>query len=652
MLAVHHLALCILVLAAVATAQQPNSADARLLLNGMGTNGPWPVAAGLAHTGALGTVQLTSAAATTPVPFALAFGHLAVGHMSFGAQSLDLDTSACGFSVVMNGFDPGHPFQSWSWLATQFQVTVWFPNAFGGPAAMQACVAVPTAPQGFVLTAAADLFSGGPVLGAVGPNAGTAGGGMQVVLSGTNFQCDPPVVLFGTTPAVAVQVLSDQLITCITPVLPVGVHAISLTQAHGSSVLPAAFTAQPGNPLFTTTEDFNDQLGRDSSFVPVFVAAGWNSAAQPGVLAGAPLSGSALASFNGNPAGLGTRIQVAVEPLPAWSGGVFSPFDTPTNNLGAGTNPNGGSRTMHLYEAVDLGMPRASLELVEWGPYANAVFGAVYPGFQMWCGQTTRSAPIAPPYLQIGLNAVFQANYDQATHQAPDPAHVNPSTNALGGVKVLSLQPYTTSTVLAPFFPFPVLSPCFDYLGSGAGAGALIIEQIAAPNAVTVLNLNRLHAANFTPLRRIIAGPANNIAAFGGLEVYHQRFTFVGLEASARSVFKDCGVPAIQSAQYLACVVTPPLASQPAGSATKLEFEGATAIVGPNQALGATTGWMTYAQGNAPAVSIDPLVLSNPVISAPQLSGRRFYRFRCTLRANNLTNQVPSIDRIDMLASW
>ncbi len=402
MLAVHRLVLCILVLAAVATAQQPNSADARLLLNGMGTNGPWPVAAWLAHTGALGTVQLTSAAATTPVPFALAFGHLAAGHMSFGAQSLDLDTSACGFSVVMNGFDPGHPFQSWSWLATQFQVTVWFPNAFGGPAAMQACVAVPTAPQGFVLTAAADLFNGGPVLGAVGPNAGTAGGGMQVVLSGTNFQCDPATVLFGTTPATNVQ----------------------------------------------------------------------------------------------------------------------------------------------------------------------------------------------------------------------------------------------------------VLSPCFDYLGSGAGAGALIIEQIAAPNAVTALNLNRLHAANFTPLRRIIAGPANNIAAFGGLEVYHQRFTFVGLEASARSVFKDCGVPAIQSAQYLACVVTPPLASQPACSATKLEFEGATAIVGPNQALGATTGWMTYAQGNALAVSIDPLVLSNPVISAPQLSGRRFYRFRCTLRANNLTNQVPSIDRIDMLASW
>lgn len=639
-------------LSTLAPAQQANSANASLLLNGLGGSGPWPVAAGLAHTGALGTVQLSSASATTPMPFALAFGHIAVGQMSIGGQSLDLDTGSCGFSVVLNGFDPGHPFQSLSWLASLFQVTVWFPNAHGGPAAMQACVAVPTAPQGFLFTAAVDLFNGGPVVAAVAPANGTAGGGVNVIISGTNFQCDPPTVLFGTTPALGVQVLSAQLIQCTTPSLTVGMHAVSVTQGHGIGVLPAAFTAQTGNPLFTSTEDFIDTLGRDASFVPVFSAAHWNGPTQPGVLTGAPLGGSALATFSGNPAGLGTRTQVSVQPLPQWSGGVFSPFDTPTNNLGLGINPNGGSRIMHLYEAVDLGSPRASLELVEWGPFANVVFGATYPNFTMWCGQTSRSAPVAPPYATSGLSVVFLSNYDQNTHQAPDLTHVNPSLPSRGGVLVASAQPYATSTTVAPFFPFPLLSPCFDYWGSGLGAGALILEQRLDPNSVTVLNLNRLHAASFYPLRRVIAGPTQAIGVSGGLEVHHQRFTFVGLETSACSNFKDSGVPSLQSALYLACVVTPPLSVQPAGSSTKLEFESANAIVSPNTPLGPTSGWLTYAQGVAQSVTIDPLALSNPVPTAPQLSGRRYYRFRATLRANNLTNQIPSLDSVSLLATY
>lgn len=640
----------VLALTAIGLAQQPNSPEARLLVNGLGATGPFPVAVGINPAGGLGTVVI-STNQVSAVPFALAVGHIAVGAHTFGGQTLDLATTGCGFALVLNGFDPTNPFSGLSILAPQFAATAWFPNSFGGPVALQACVANPAAPLGFTLTAAADLFSGGPLLATVAPATGPTGGGLAMVITGSNFQCDAPNVLIGGVPAPGAVVLSDQVIHCTSPALPPGVHDVTLTQAHGSSTMAAAFTAQVGSPLYTSDEHFNDQLGRDATFAPPFSAALWNSPIQPGTLAGLPLAGSPLATYQGNPSGLGTRWQVTVQPVPIWTGGVYSPFDTPTNNLGAGVNPNGGSRIMHLYEAVDLGMPRASLELVEWGPFVNTVLGASYPGFTMWCGQTNTSASMIPN-SSIGMSALYNYNYDQSTWQTPDPANMNP-LGLTGGVRVVNTTAYNTTSTFSNFFPFPVLNPCFDYMGSGAGAGNLVLEQRTAPNAVTVLNMNRLLATSFNPVRRLIGGPTATVAASAGLEVYHMRFTFLNLEASARSLFRDCGVQAPNAAIYLSFTTSPPLNAQPAGSGVRIEVEGASAILNPGTALGATTGMLTFAQGLAPNITTTPQALHNPMFpTTPQLSGRRYFRTRTTLRGNHLTNQTPAFDNFSVLATY
>jgi hypothetical protein len=637
---------------ALLSAQQPNVPAAQLLVNGLGTSGPYPISVGLNPSGALGTVLL-STNQTAPVPFILAVGHIAVGAMSFGGQSLDLLPSGCGFAIVLNGFDPLSAFSAMSILSPQFAATVWFPNSFGGPVGLQACVANPTAPQGFTFTAAADLFSGGPALATVAPAMGPTGGGLALVLTGTNFQCDPPLVLIGGVPAPSAVVLSDQIIHCTSPALPAGNHSVTLVQAHGTSTLNAAFTAQVGNPLFTSNEDFNDQSGRDATFQPQFSAALWNDPTQPGLLSGTMLSGSPLASYQGNPANLGTRWQVAVQPTPMWTYGVFSPFDTPTNNLGPGINPAGGSRTMHIYEAVDLGLPRAALELVEWGPFANTVFPAAYPGFTMWCGQTVTSAPWAQPNGTLGMFTNYNYNWTQATWQSPDPTNVYPLNLNMGGVRVVNTTTYNTTAAVTNFFPFPVLNPCFDYMGSGPGAGNLVMDQRTAPNTVTTLNLNRLHAAAFNPVRRLIGAPNATIAAAGGLEVYHMRFTFVNLEASARSLFKDCGVPLANSPIYLSLTTTPALNAQPAGTSVRIDVEGASAVLNPNTPLGSSTGMLSYAQGLAPNITTAQQVLHNPSQpSAPQLSGRRYFRTRTTLRGNHLTNQTPAFDSFSVLTTF
>ncbi len=637
-------------LAAMGLAQQPNSPEARLLVNGLGTSGPFPVAVGINPAGGLGTVVI-STNQVAAVPFALAVGHVAVGAHTFGAQTLDLATTGCGFALVLNGFDPTSPFSGLSILAPQFAVTVWFPNSFGGPVALQACVGNPSAPLGFTLTAAADLFSGGPVLATVAPATGPTGGGLALVITGNNFQCDAPNVLIGGVPAAGAVVLSDQVIHCTAPALPAGVHDVTLNQSHGSSTLSAAFTAQVGSPLFTTDENFNDQLGRDATFMAQFSPALWNAPAQAGMLAGLPLTGSPLATWQGNPAGLGTRWQVTVQPVPIWTGGVYSPFDTPTNNLGPGINPNGGSRIMHLYEAVDLGLPRAALELVEWGPFANTVLGANYPGFTMWCGQTLAQASMIPN-SSIGMSAVYNYNYDQPTWQAPDPANMNP-LGGTGGVRVVNTSIYSTTSTFSNFFPFPVLNPCFDYMGVGGGAGNLVLEQRTAPNTVSALNMNRLLATSFNPVRRLIGGPAATVAASAGLEVYHMRFTFMNLEASARSLFRDCGVPAPHAPIYLSFATTPALNAQPAGASVRIEVEGASALLNPTTPLGATTGMITFAQGLSPNITTTPQALHNPMFpTTPQLSGRRYFRTRTTLRGNHLTNQSPAFDSFSVLATY
>jgi hypothetical protein len=62
---------------------------------------------------------------------------------------------------------------------------------------------------------------------------------------------------------------------------------------------------------------------------------------------------------------------------------------------------------------------------------------------------------------------------------------------------------------------------------------------------------------------------------------------------------------------------------------------------------------LTYAHGLAPNITTAPQVLHNPSQpAAPQLSGRRYFRTRTTLRGNHLTNQTPAFDSFSVLATY
>ncbi len=793
-------------------AQQPNSPVASLRVNGLGAAGPYPIPVGLSSLGGTGAVILQTSQ-TSPVPFALAIGRISVGSLLFGVQSLDLATTGCGFALVMNGFDPGHPFGAVSVLAPLFTASVWFPSTFSGPVALQACVGDPSSPQGFTLTAAADLFSGGPLLASVTPSSGPAVGGTPLVLLGGNFHCDPPQVLVGGIPAIGAVVVSGQHVQCVAPALSVGIHDVTLIQSHGSTALAGGFIAYaPGpppptvisvvsvsglNPMpgtdsidvvfsapidsssidplvnfrvrnvslnnaivpgsvvvqaatpqiarftpaptwgpigssiqvsivgqntqglapilgqpqgspaqqipislpagnlaggtvtngtltvnFTSApcaacvgstavvEDFASLIGRDATYVAQFNAAAWNAAFDAGALGGCEISGSALASFQGNPFTLGTRFQRVLTPTVQFVGtvggttnppGLVAPFDTPTANLGATVNPQGGSHIMHLYEAVDLGSPRNSLELVEFGPVQNFINPATYPGYVAWAGMTNVSGPWNCPTGQYGLSPLYSFNYNVPTVQSPDPLNLNPPNNngncpmsmatpaagSLGGVRVTNPTSFNCGPGFTTYYPFPAFTQPFDYLGSGTGAGNLLFEQNLDPNAVTVLNLNRYRSAAFTPHRRLVGAAktyaANcfsgiNVSAAAGCDIYDMRFTFLPVAAAARSTFYDTnvtvGVPTYQSFN-----LAPSPVAQAAGTNAVWQLEGANAIASPSTPAGLTTGLLTYFSGTPASGTFNPLVLRNTGQPfAPQLTGKRYFRFFASFRNNAATN--------------
>mgnify|MGYP003575806426 CR=1 FL=1 len=68
-----------------------------------------------------------------------------------------------------------------------------------------------------------------------------------------------------------------------------------------------------------------------------------------------------------------------------------------------------------------------------------------------------------------------------------------------------------------------------------------IIEMNVEPG-FQLANFNRFRATANTPVRRLIGAPmstGSSVAALGGFEIYHMRFTFVGIEAQAQSAFYD-----------------------------------------------------------------------------------------------------------------
>ncbi len=433
----------------------------------------------------------------------------------------------------------------------------------------------------------------------------------------------------------------------------------------------------PGS--ITVAEDFIDTLKRDANpgaFV-VFNQANWNAAAAPGALVGSFIDGTPLATFTGNPLGLGTRFQrMLTLALGCFNSGgtcpagLLAPFDSVLQN--AGTNPMGGSHLMLIWEAADLGSPRAALELIEWGPVMNNVRGTTYPGYTAWCGMTTivpGGGGVNCTAGGVGLSTFFGANYDVIPQQPVDLLNANPPANngsgtpntcpmttlpvplLGGGVRVGGPMDYVTNIFTTTYFPYPVFTPPFDYIGSGTGARSLLFEVNILPGP-QLSNINRFRAAGAAPGRRVIGppkamSPIPNPNCFNGpvnvgqssqCEFYDMRLTFVDMVSHAQSQFYDTNVPMGAVPVYNGFNLSPSPFNQPANTSAIWQLEGANAISGPTSASGPTSGFQTFFSGT-PANGVQNDAVLGAMGGGPlTLAGRRFFRFRVTLRNDNLTN--------------
>ncbi|MAG55803.1 MAG: hypothetical protein CMJ83_05895 [Planctomycetes bacterium] len=402
-------------------------------------------------------------------------------------------------------------------------------------------------------------------------------------------------------------------------------------------------------------ETFTNNTNEDQGFTPLFDRALWNDAGSPGSLRSTPISGNPLATFTGNPTALGTQSQVnmpigvgttlALTTVPFL--GLFSPFDDADlpgmpgsgNNL-PGVNAMGGSHTMWLTEATDIGNPRSSLELIEWGPTMNTVLVATYPSYQMWAGMSSVTAPITCPTGTTGLSTIYAQNHDQVPPQPVDPNNTHPTIPGAGAVLVSPPGAYQAGPGFTSYFPYPTLSPPFDYIGSGTGQANLVYEVNIEPGTQQA-NFNRYRATAFTPVRRIIGAPLSSgmiTSAGSGCDTYDLRFTFVSIVATDQSNFYDTGV-VTGTPRYAGITFAPSPASQATGSSALWEFEGATAIAAPNAPVGVTSGFLTYWSGTPAAGQFFPGILEDPMSPlTPQLTGNRYFRFRVTLRNDNILN--------------
>jgi hypothetical protein len=431
------------------------------------------------------------------------------------------------------------------------------------------------------------------------------------------------------------------------------------TQLPLGNSLSQVFRSTPCGACTTpamVAEGFNTNSQLDVSFVQTFgpQKARWNDASAPGQFAGRLTTGSA----GGNtPATLGTRIQILVDPQPPTTSpaGLYSPFDSSAANsgglcgaggcnLGPAINPGGGSHIMHLYEAGELLNTEDSLEQIEWSPLNSVTFPSVYPNYKIWCGVSNIAAPITGGTAQ-GMTAVYDANYTLTPYQAGipiTPGCANPMVVNPRKVPCGSPTPYTVFTQITQFYPYPLLSPCFDYSTSLGASGAgvnLLFEQDIDPGQQSP-NFNRYRATNFIPVRRLIAQPLSLVSAGlcafnqgGTFDIYRARFTFVGIVGQNRSLWYDTGTA---NPNYLSFVINPPVATQPLGTQSTWILEGTDS---PNPGPGTTGVSGVYV--NAAGVTF-PNVLSTTI------SQLRYFRFRVEFRGNNLTNATPSYNSVAM----
>lgn len=162
-----HFALAVLLLLSTGLglgAQQPNTSEANLTVNGTFAGPPFPIQVGGLQSTVV-TIDLGGGSGAADAPILLAAGRVVPGSVSLGAIGLvDLDVTAPGFAILLNGFDPAFPGSGLARLsaASEFSTQFAYASSAAGPAGLQALIVDPTIPSGTRLTAAADFVTDVP----------------------------------------------------------------------------------------------------------------------------------------------------------------------------------------------------------------------------------------------------------------------------------------------------------------------------------------------------------------------------------------------------------------------------------------------------------------------------------------------------------
>jgi hypothetical protein len=475
--------------------------------------------------------------------------------------------------------------------------------------------------------------------------------------------------------------------------IPQGPTATQLPLSNSLLVVLRTAPCTIGNPgcsptVATVTEGFDDAAKLDTSFVAPFGTCRWNASTALGQLTGRAMTGSASTFIPGVTLG---RAQFVVDPQPAGTGGLFSPFDASAAQTTAcmancggpcnvGVNPNGGSHIMHLYEATEMGSTKDSLELVEWSPVGQLVTPSTYPTMSIWAGVTSVVAPITSVAgscpgagaNQCGLNSAYGANYGPTggvgtpllPFQQNDPtvsedayAGYNgvpqpPPPTAPDRIRVFGPANYVANSNFGQFYGYPLFTTPFD-LAQANGAGGtgtnLLLEMNIEPGNQCP-NFHRFRATFSTPARRLLGPPISAIApgalhtASGGagFDIYRMRFTFVGRRSSARSLWYDTGSNA---PIYQNVILNPspvPGVGQPDGTTTiwKLDGKAGPPPLPSPSALPTTADNIVFDATGAFQLG----ALTNLTVTSS-----RFFRFRVDMLGNASTNAVPTFNNLIMV---
>ena len=139
-------------------AQQPNTWEATLSVNGAFAGPTFPVPVG-GLPGGVAHVLIRGAPAAANLPFALAYGPITVGTVVNSLGSVDLNVFQPSYGLAYNGFWGGFPSYPWSFLGPHaaFTFASYYQVGYAVPAGAQALVADPTHPWGARLSAAVDF---------------------------------------------------------------------------------------------------------------------------------------------------------------------------------------------------------------------------------------------------------------------------------------------------------------------------------------------------------------------------------------------------------------------------------------------------------------------------------------------------------------